>query len=357
MRSLQKMLERGQSPWYDNLSRKILENGDLQKMIDSGIVGITSNPTIFDNAISKTDDYDDALKENASNGVSAEDTYWNLVCKDISDACDIMRPVYDSSNKLDGYVSVEVSPLLANDTVGTITQANELYARLSKDNVMIKIPATKEGLGAIEAVIGNNIPVNVTLIFSIERYAEVIEAYKKGIAALREKGIENTPACVASFFISRLDSKVDAQLDEGSELIGKAANANASIAYELFKTEFKDSLDEPRSLMRPLWASTSIKNPSFSPTLYVDELLAKNTVNTLPHVTIEAIQTSEGDFSSEDIDAKADQHAKDFAAIENAVNIDVIMKELEDEGVTSFKGSYHSCLDSISTRLAQFTTK
>lgn len=357
MRSLQKMLERGQSPWYDNLSRKILESGELKEMISTGIVGITSNPSIFDNAISKSNDYDDALKVNAQNGLSAQDTYWDLVCKDISDAADIMRPVFDSSNKLDGYVSVEVSPLLANDTVGTIVQANELYARISKDNVMIKIPATLEGLGAIEAVVANNIPVNVTLIFSIARYAQVIESYKKGIAALREKGIDDTPACVASFFISRLDSKVDAGLEQGSDLIGKAANANASIAYELFKTEFKDQLDDPRSLMRPLWASTSTKNPAFSPTLYVDELLAKNTVNTLPHVTIEAIGSSPGDFPSEDIDAKADQHAKDFAAIEKAVNIDVIMKELEDEGVDSFKNAYGSCLESISTRLAQFSAK
>lgn len=357
MRSLKKMLDRGQSPWYDNLSRQLLISGELDKFIEEGIVGITSNPTIFDNSISKSDDYDEALRENAINASTPEDTYWNLVCKDIADAADILRPVYEQSNGLDGYVSVEVSPMLAKNTVDTIVQANELYARLSKDNVMIKIPATKEGLGAIEAVIGNNIPVNVTLIFSIERYTEVIASYKKGIAKLREKGISDTPACVASFFISRLDTKLDPQLPEGSPLIGKAANANASAAYDLFKTEFKDLLDNPRNLMRPLWASTSTKNPLFSQTLYVDELLAKNTVNTLPLATIEAIRNSDGDFPTVDLDINSDQQAKILSEIENLVDLDTIMIELENEGVESFMKSYTSCLESIAARLAQFAPK
>lgn len=357
MRSLKALIARGQSPWYDNLSRKLISSGDLEELIEEGIVGITSNPTIFDNAISNSNDYDSALAKNAKDAISAQDTYWDLVCKDIADAADILRNVYDSTNQLDGYVSVEVSPLLANDTVETIVQANELFTRISKDNVMIKIPATKEGIGAIEAVISNNIPVNVTLIFSVERYQEVINAYKKGIANLRSSGINSTPACVASFFISRLDAKVDEQLEEGSDLIGKAANANASMAYEIFQREFKDSLDNPNELMRPLWASTSIKNKSFSPTLYIDELLAKNTVNTLPHTTIEAIRSQPDDFPSNDLDDNREKHSKFMERILEKIDIDAIMQQLEDEGVESFKKSYHSCLESISARLEQFTTK
>ena len=357
MRSLKKMLERGQSPWYDNLSRKLIESGELETFIEEGIVGITSNPTIFDNSISKTNDYYYPLKINANKNITPEDTYWDLVCEDISNAADIIRPVFDDSKGVDGFVSVEVSPLLANDTVETIVQANELFARISKDNVMIKIPATKEGLGAIEAVIANNIPVNVTLIFSIERYEEVIQAYKKGIRALRDKGISDTPASVASFFISRLDTKLDPQLPEGSNLIGKAAIANASGAYELFKTEFKEYLDQPQSLMRPLWASTSTKNPTFSQTLYVDELLAKNTVNTLPYSTIEAIRAGKDDFPLVDLEHDAEQLSKYMAEIENILDVNKIMEELEAEGVESFKNSYISCLKSIEARLAQFTDK
>lgn len=347
MRSLKQLIERGQSPWYDNLSRSIIENGDLEKLIARGIVGITSNPTIFDQSISSSKDYDQGLAQAKSSNRSSEETYWDLVCKDITDAADILKPVYDSTKGRDGYVSVEVSPLLAHDSVGTISQANELFARISRDNVMIKIPATEEGLVAIEAVIANSIPVNVTLIFSQERYLQVVQAFKNGA----EKAAK-IPSSVASFFISRLDTKVDSHLEERSDLVGKAAVANAVIVYDLFNQSFTES-EQSTIAQRPLWASTSTKNPTFSPTLYVDELIAPNTVNTLPHVTIDAIENSDGDFPGTDMISNLENAKNIFNTLQNQVPMDMIMKELEDEGVAAFEKSYLSCLESISSRLEQ----
>jgi transaldolase len=353
MRTLAQLNDRGQSPWYDNLSRTLISSGELKSYLDSGIVGVTSNPTIFDNAISSSSDYDSALKDCAARGLSAEETYWELVCDDIAAAADVLKDVYERSNKRDGYVSVEVSPLLARNTAETIAQANELFARIQRDNVMIKIPATQEGIPAIEAVLANNIPVNVTLIFSQERYRDVIAAYKKGAATAIASGAPDAPQSVASFFISRLDAKVDAQLDEDSELAGKAAVANAGLAYELFESEFDES--ERASAQRPLWASTGTKNPAYSPVLYVDSLIAPHTVNTLPQVCIDAISSTDGDYPGEDMNVSVDAHRTQWSDITKIVSMDSIMKELEDEGVASFEKSYHSCLASIESRLADFT--
>ena len=346
MRTLKQLTLRGQSPWYDNLSRGLIESGQLQDLVSKGIVGVTSNPTIFDQSISGSADYDVALAQCKAKGLSAEETYWDLVTSDIAAAADILRPVYDQTNGNDGYVSVEVSPLLAHKTAETIAQANELFARISRDNVMIKIPATPEGLGAIEAVVANSIPVNVTLIFSQERYIEVVNAYKAGVEASNK-----APASVASFFISRLDTKVDAQLDEESPLLGKGAIANAAVVYELFEKHFPSEA-ERKNAQRPLWASTSTKNPSYSPTLYVDELIAPHTVNTLPHATIEAIENSNSEFPNSDLQETIEGNSQIWREIEQSVSIESIMKELEDEGVSSFEKSYLSCLDSISARLA-----
>lgn len=345
MRSLKALLDRGQSPWYDNLSRGLIETGELKNLIGQGIVGVTSNPTIFDQAISNSSDYDDALTKCKAQNKDAEQAYWDLVCQDIADAADILRPVYDKTNKLDGYVSVEVSPLLAHNTAETIAQANELYSRIGKDNVMIKIPATLEGIPAIEAVVANSIPVNVTLIFSQERYTQVINSFKRGA----EKA-DIIPQSVASFFISRLDSKVDNALDDNSNLRGKAAIANASLAYAQFCEQFNTNT---QTLQRPLWASTSTKNPNYSPTLYVDGLIARNTVNTLPGVTIAALESSSGEYPNTDLNDQLATLKSTWYEILEVAPITAIMKELEDEGVTSFEASYKSCLSSIQTRLAQ----
>ncbi len=350
MRNLAQLLERGQSPRYDNLSRTLIQSGELQEMVDKGIVGVTSNPTIFDQAISSGHDYDNALRACHEKGLDANATYWELVCDDIAAAADILLPVYDATNGRDGYVSVEVSPLLARQTAETIAQANELFARIARENVMMKIPATAEGIAAIEAVLSNSIPVNVTLIFSQQRYSEVIGAYQRAIASIQGQGETKLPQSVASFFISRLDTKVDAALDADSLLQGKAAIANAALAYKIFQESFPTSQDQAQ---RPLWASTGTKNPDYSPVLYVDELIAPNTVNTLPHVTIEAIAQTDGDYPSEDLSIHINAYEEAWGHIMNNVSIDTIMKELEDEGVASFEKSFHSCIASISSRLAE----
>lgn len=345
MRTLNQLNQRGQSPWYDNLSKHLIESGELQDLVSRGVVGVTSNPTIFDQAISTSHDYDESLRICKDKGLSAEETYWELVCADIAAAADILRPVYEESKGVDGYVSVEVSPLLAHKTAETIAQANELFARISRDNVMIKIPATAEGLAAIEAVIANSIPVNVTLIFSQARYIEVVNAYKAG--ALKA---EKVPASVASFFISRLDTKLDAELSESPKLQGKGAIANAAIVYGIFEELF-NSEEQRKIAQRPLWASTSTKNPNYSNTLYVDELISRFTVNTLPHATIEAIENSDSDFPSRDLAQTIEANTKLWEEIVNKAPVEAIMKELEDEGVASFEKSYQSCIASISSRL------
>lgn len=352
MRSLAQLNERGQSPWYDNLSKSLIESGALGELVSRGITGVTSNPSIFDQAISSSSDYDGALRVCKEKGFDAESSYWELVCADITAAADVLQPVYDRTKGTDGYVSVEVSPLLAHNTAETIAQANELFTRIARDNVMIKIPATQAGIPAIEAVLANGIPVNITLIFSQERYGQVVQAYKDGVAKSQADGNPQSPASVASFFISRLDTKVDAQLDATSPLLGKGAIANAGVVYGQFEELF--STPERSTAQRPLWASTSTKNPAYSPTLYVDELIAQHTVNTLPHTTIDAIENADGSFPDVDLSSHIAQCTQDWNELCTLVPMDTIMKELEDEGVASFEKAYGSCLESISTRLANF---
>ena len=293
--SIKKLTALGQSLWYDNIQRKLLVNGELKAMIDRGdIRGVTSNPTIFQNAIAKTNDYDAALTPLAWAGWDAEKIFWQLAVEDIQEACDLFRPLYDESKGGDGYVSIEVSPFLARDTDGTIKQAQELWARVNRPNLMVKIPATKEGVPAIRASIAAGINVNVTLIFSLSRYAEVMNAYLEGIEERVSKDLPvQHVASVASFFVSRVDTKVDPKLPEDSALRGKAAVANAKLAYEQFESIFTS----PRfatlkarfraRVQRPLWASTGTKNPKYPDTLYVDELIGPDTVNTVPPATLD----------------------------------------------------------------------
>ena len=346
----------GQSIWYDNIQRKLLENGELAAMIERGdIRGVTSNPSIFQKAIAGSSDYDDTLKPLLAEGWDAEKIFWELAIKDIQDACDIFAPLYKESEGGDGYVSLEVSPYLANDSEGTAKQAKELWERVNRPNLMIKIPATKAGLPAIRQTIAAGINVNVTLIFSIERYREVMDAYLSGLEdrVLAEESIEHVHS-VASFFISRLDSIIDKQLPENSSLRGKIAIANAKLAYEAFQEvasgiRFGKLQLVKANYQRPLWASTSTKDPNYPDTLYLDELIGPATVNTVPPATLDAF-IDHGKASATltaDLDA-AHQAIKDLEVA--GISLAQATQDLEDAGVESFADAFTSLLKTIEGR-------
>ncbi|MBI5955114.1 MAG: bifunctional transaldolase/phosoglucose isomerase [Chloroflexi bacterium] len=354
---IKKTVALGQSLWYDNIQRKLLETGQLKAMIESGDVrGVTSNPTIFQNAIAKTSDYDAALIPLAWAGWDAEKIFWQLAVEDLQNACDLFRPMYDETKGGDGFVSLEVSPYLANDTDGTVKQAKELWARVDRPNLMIKIPATKEGVSAIRQVIAAGINVNVTLIFSLERYGAVMDAY---IAGIEDRVARNEPvdmvASVASFFVSRVDTKIDPRLPEGSPLRGRAAIANAKFAYDSFESIFTS----PRfatlkarfsaRVQRPLWASTGTKNPAYPDTIYVDELIGPDTVNTVPPATLDAFRDHGN--ASLTITRGLEEAQLFFADLEAAgISMQQVAQELEEEGVKSFSDSFTSLLAAIETR-------
>ena len=346
----------GQSIWYDNIQRKLLENGELAAMIERGdIRGVTSNPSIFQKAIAGSSDYDDTLKPLLADGWDAEKIFWELAIKDIQDACDIFAPLYKESEGGDGYVSLEVSPYLANDSEGTAKQAKELWERVNRPNLMIKIPATKAGLPAIRQTIAAGINVNVTLIFSIERYREVMDAYLSGLEdrVLAKESIEHVHS-VASFFISRLDSIIDKQLPENSPIRGKIAVANAKLAYEAFQevassVRFGKLQLVKANYQRPLWASTSTKDPDYPDTLYLDELIGPATVNTVPPATLDAF-IDHGKASATltaDLDA-AHQAIKDLEAA--GISLAQATQDLEDAGVESFADAFTSLLKTIGER-------
>ena len=362
-----KLQQLGQSFWYDNIERKLLDNGELNKMITEGdIFGVTSNPTIFQKAIANSNDYDKKLKELAAKGLKPIDIFYELAVEDIQRAADLFKPVYEKTNKKDGYVSLEVNPLLANKTRETIDEAAWLWEKVNRPNLMIKIPATPEGVPAVKAAISKGINVNVTLIFSRERYAEVIEAYISGLEERLEKGLPiDSIASVASFFVSRFDSKVDGKLiklaeespekaDLANDLLGKTAIANTRLAYELFAekfytSRFKKLQENGATYQRPLWASTSTKNPEYSDILYVDSLTGEHTVNTLPPNTLEAFK----DHGKAGIvlGKKETESSEILAKLESlGVSVDQVTLELEEEGVTSFSASFNSLLETISAR-------
>jgi len=355
--SIKKLTSLGQSLWYDNIQRKLLVNGELKAMIDRGdIRGVTSNPTIFQNAIAKTNDYDAALIPLAWAGWDAEKIFWQLAVEDIQEACDLFKPLYESTKGGDGYVSIEVSPYLAHDAEGTTRQARELWERVNRPNLMVKIPATKAGIPAIRASIAAGINVNVTLIFSLPRYAEVMDAY---LAGLEDRTAKNLPiqhiASVASFFVSRVDTKIDPQLQENSPLRGKAAVDNAKLAYEQFESMFTSqrfaTLKARFSarVQRPLWASTGTKNPAYPHTLYVDELIGPDTVNTVPPATLDAFR-DHGKASltvTRDLPA-AQQTFADLKAV--GISMTTVTEELEEEGVKAFADAFKVLLDSIEER-------
>lgn len=356
----------GQSIWYDNIQRRLLpavpgeHTGELAEMIARGdIRGVTSNPSIFHNAISNSNDYDQALAALAHRGLSVEQIFWQLAIEDISTACDLFRPLYDETGQADGYVSLEVSPYLANNTEGTVAQAKHLWQVVNRPNLLIKIPATRAGLPAIRQAISAGINVNVTLIFSIERYVEVMDAYLSGLedCVLAGREIQSIHS-VASFFISRVDSKIDPKLSPDSSLRGKAAIANAKLAYQAFQ----DNFGGPRfgklqmahaNFQRPLWASTGTKNPNYPDTLYVDELIGPKTVNTVPPSTLLAF-LDHGRPSVTLLDG-IDQCRSQVTALEQAgISMLTVTDELEQEGVKAFADAFTALLETIDQRRLAF---
>ncbi len=293
--------EQGQSPWLDNLSRAYLRDGTFARYIADGVRGLTANPTIFARAIEGSATYDEQFSALIASGKSVSDAYWELVIDDIVSALGLLRPIYDESNGCDGFASIEVAPEIAHDTAATVAAARDLHERIAQPNLLVKIPATPAGVPAIQTMIAEGRSINVTLIFSLDRYSQVIQAYLTGLDALNANGGDLTQVhSVASFFVSRVDTEVDRRLDaQGKEdawsLRGRAAVAQAKLAYQLFREQFTgerwDALAAAGAHpQRPLWASTSAKNAAYSDTLYVDSLIGPDTVNTLPEAVIAAFE-------------------------------------------------------------------
>jgi len=356
MNTISKLTQLGQSLWLDNIQRKQLENGELKAMIERGdIRGMTSNPTIFNNAIAKSTDYDAALKSMSWAGWDAEKIFWQLAIEDIRAACDLFSPLYEETNGGDGFVSLEVSPYIANDTDATLAQVEQLWARVRRPNLMVKIPATQAGIPAIRKAIAVGINVNVTLIFSLQRYAEVMEAYLSGLEDHLAAGhsVQHI-ASVASFFVSRVDSKIDPKLPEDSSLRGKAAIANAKLAYEAFENTFATRRWENLKIkgarvQRPLWASTSAKNPAYPDTIYVDNLIGPETVNTVPPATLEAFR--DHGVAEVTITRGLDPAKETIDQLEaGRISMDVVTQELEEEGVKAFADAFTQLLKTIDER-------
>ena len=349
--------QQGQSPWLDNLQRSFITDGSLREIVASGIRGLTSNPTIFQKAIQGSSDYDDQFRSETSRGLSPEEAYWELVIADIHGALDVFEPLYRESGGGDGFVSVEVDPRLAHDGAGTLRDARALDERVNRPNVMIKIPATREGLPAIRSMIAEGRNVNVTLIFSLERYAEVMEAYVAGLEDRAAAGHSLTGiASVASFFISRVDSEIDKRLEaHGTEaalaLRGTAAVNQARLAYDSFRRVFAGARWERlaalgASVQRPLWASTSTKNPAYPDTLYVDQLIGPDTVNTLPDATVQAF--ADHGTVTRTIDTGVDLAREQWTDLaDNGVDVQDVAAQLEREGVASFIKSFDDLMSAL----------
>ncbi len=352
-----------QSPWLDNLRRAWMLSGELQKLIDRGVRGLTSNPSIFAAAMMTTNDYDAELEELVKAGFSVDDAYWKMAVADVNTALGLLRPVFDSSGGEDGYVSIEVSPTLAHEEAATVAAARQLDDLISAPNLYVKVPATLEGIPAIETLISEGRSINVTLIFSLKRYASVMEAYIAGLENADDATLSSVSS-VASFFISRVDTEVDRRLTEiGTEealaLKGKAAIAQAKLAYKLFGEKFSGPRWEALAAkgarkQRPLWASTSTKDPSYSDTLYVDELIGPDTVNTLPEKTLLAFD--EHGTVARTIDANVDD-AEAVVAKLSALGIDLeeVAQKLEAAGVASFATAFEDVLEVLGKRAAEFS--
>ena len=354
----------GVSVWLDDLSRDRLQTGNLQELIDTkSVVGVTTNPTIFQAALSKGHSYDGQVKELAERGADVDATIRTVTTDDVRNACDVLAKQYEQSDGVDGRVSIEVDPRLANDTDKTILQAVELWKIVDRPNLLIKIPATMAGLPAITAVIAEGISVNVTLIFSVERHRLVMDAYLAGLEAAKEAGHDLSKIhSVASFFVSRVDTEIDKRLekvgsDEALALRGQAGVANARLAYAAYEEVFVGGeryealKGDGARVQRPLWASTGVKNPDYSDTLYVTELVAPHTVNTMPEKTIDAV-ADHGVISGDAVTGKADESQALFDKL-SAVGIDLpdVFRVLEEEGVEKFEKSWLELLDETQAQL------
>ncbi len=356
--------EQGQSPWLDNLKRSYLTSGQLAAIRDRGVRGLTSNPSIFQKAIQGSPDYDEQFAALAADEHPVIDDYWAMVLSDIHGACDVFSRVYDETDGADGYVSVEVDPGLAHDGPGTTSAARELHTRIHRRNLMVKIPATQEGLQAIQQMISEGRSINVTLIFSLERYAAVMEAYIAGLETFAADSSANLAqvASVASFFISRVDVEVDRRLDaigtpEALELRGKAALAQGQLAYRAFAETFAgprwDALAARGArVQRPLWASTGTKNPTYSDVLYVDQLIGPNSVNTLPEDTLNAF----ADHGTVTRTVDADPAATDAVwqgLADLGIDMDEVAAKLEREGVDAFIKSFDELIDALDAKATE----
>jgi transaldolase len=365
--TIKALLKEGQSVWQDDISRQMIESGALKKRIDQiGIHGVTSNPTIFQKAIAGGSAYDEDIKALLGGGKSAAEIFQTIAVKDIQDACDLFRPIYDETGGEDGFVSIEVLPSLARDTNGTIDNARTLWNAVDRPNLMVKVPGTDEGVPAIETLLTEGININITLLFSLANYENVARAYIKALQARHESGLPvDKLASVASFFVSRVDTLADKKLDEKlasgdgdaaliTSLKGKVAVANAQLAYERFEelfgsNEFTPLADAGALVQRPLWASTGTKNKEYSDVLYVETLIGPHTVNTMPIATMEAFldhgtvkRTVDADY------AAAHKVIEDLASV--GISIDDITRQLEDEGIEAFIHSYDDLLDGVESK-------
>ena len=353
---LQKLAEHGQSIWIDNLSRQLVRGGGLQKLIDESVVtGVTSNPTIFQKAIAQSDAYDDQLRTLVEETDDPREVFFRLASDDVRDACDVLRPVWERTAGADGYVSIEVDPWLAYDTEGTFDQAIELHETIDRPNLFVKIPATMAGLPAIEDCIARGRSINITLIFSLDRYRAVVEAYLRGLERLVAGGGDpNQVASVASFFVSRVDTEADRRLEElgNTKLQGRLAVANARLAYRHFEEAFRgprwDFLaGKGAQKQRPLWASTSTKNPSYRDVIYVEELIGPDTVNTMPPETVEAF-ADHGEVRGDTVREGVGKAKRLLEKLREAgVDYDDVVETLEEEGVRKFTDSFDELIDGI----------
>ncbi|MGK9462503.1 transaldolase [Streptomyces sp. G6] len=361
--ALRRLSEAGVSIWLDDLSRRRIESGNLAELIGTEhVVGVTTNPSIFQAAIGSGEGYEEQLADLATRGVTVDEAVRMMTTADVRAAADVLRPVYEATGGRDGRVSIEVDPRLAHDTRATVAEARQLAWLVDRPNVMIKIPATKAGLPAITEVIGAGISVNVTLIFSLERYREVMDAYLAGLEKAQAAGLDLAGIhSVASFFVSRVDSEIDKRLtvlgtDEALALTGKAALANARLAYEAYENVFAGdrftALAGARAnAQRPLWASTGVKDPAFRDTLYVEELVAPGTVNTMPEATLRAA-ADHGDVRGDTVTGGYAQARADLAAVERlGISYDEVVEQLEQEGVAKFEVAWQDLLDAVTKSL------
>ena len=361
---LKELTEAGVSVWLDDISRDRLRTGNLETLVkDFHVRGVTSNPTIFAHAVSKGNAYDDQIKDLALRGISVEESLRMITTYDIRWACDVLRPVYDASGGVDGRVSIEVDPRLALETAKTIAEAKQLWWLVDRPNLFIKIPATAAGIPAITATLAEGISVNVTLIFSLQRYAEVIDAFMAGLEQAAASGHDIAAiGSVASFFVSRVDTEVDKRLDkigtpEAHELKGKAAVANARLAYELYEQK----LATPRwaalkakgaKVQRPLWASTSTKDPAYPDTMYVVDLVVKDTVNTMPEATLHAM-AEHGVLQGDTVHGTYEASRMVFADLEKlGIGYDDVVRVLEEEGVAKFSTSWNEMIETVRNELS-----